>query len=135
MAPELPILVTPTLCDIWYLMFVGRGCHFGSNGPIYIFNFSFLYTVFNFKVKKLLFYVFFSLFFIFFFFFFFCFWLIAIGLHTYGLYMETFFMCKSPYPITTLSWDIKTNQHGLDGTDYHIQYFEIKIGKLNLFLK
>ena len=29
-----------------------RGCHFGSNGLIYIFNFTFLHTIFLMKKKK-----------------------------------------------------------------------------------
>ena len=94
MSPKLPVLVTPILCDIWCLRVLGRGCHFGSNSPIYNFNSIFFVQC---KFLKIFISCIFSLFFSFFFLFLFLFfWLIAMGHHIYGLYLETFFMCKIP---------------------------------------
>ena len=123
MAPKLPVLVT--LCDIWHLMVLGRGCHFGSNGRIYIFNFIFLYTVFNFKVKNFLFHDFFIIFYYFFSFFCsfsFSFWLIVMGHHTYGLYLETFFMCKIPISNynSKLRYQNKSTRSGWDWISYQV---------------
>ena len=55
---------------------LGRGCHFGSNGPIYIFNFIFSYSAF-----------FFIFIFIFFFLFFFFWFLLIFRINFFHFYL------------------------------------------------